>query len=200
MQNDEPGDWHPYPDDRRRAHSWARDLVSRRDWVVLDTETTGLGPEAEAVQISVVTPDGALVFGTLLRPAKSIPAEATEVHGITDEKVAHAPTFAAVRDRLDELLWGYLVVAYNAEYDRRILEQTARLHGVEPLNLMWSCAMEQYAAYVGDWSEYHGNYRYQKLPRGPKHQAHEGVGDCLATLELIRAMAAGRDPRRGKGR
>lgn len=181
--------WHPYPRDYARAQKWARDLLARTDWVVLDTETTGLDDDAEAVQISVVAPDGAIVFGTLLKPTKPIPAEATRIHGITNEVVATAPVFPDVRDRLAELLTGVTVVAYNAAFDSRILAQTARTHQVEPLSLGWSCAMIQYSAFVGDWISFRQEYRYQRLPRGPKYQKHEAAGDCLATLEVIRLMA-----------
>jgi DNA polymerase-3 subunit epsilon len=47
--------------------------------------------------------------------------------------------------------------------------------------------MLQYAAYVGDWSEYRGSYRRQPLPGGD----HTALGDALACLALIKAMAKG---------
>jgi hypothetical protein len=48
----------------------------------------------------------------------------------------------------------------------------------------FNCAMEQYAAWCGDYSEYHGNFRWQRLNGG-----HRALGDCRATLDLIRGMA-----------
>jgi hypothetical protein len=46
--------------------------------------------------------------------------------------------------------------------------------------------MIPYSDWVGDWSEYHGNNRWQPLDGG--HRAGE---DCLAVLDCLRAM--GRD-------
>jgi DNA polymerase-3 subunit epsilon len=45
--------------------------------------------------------------------------------------------------------------------------------------------MLKYAEFVGEWNDYHGNYRYQKLPGGD----HTAVGDCRATLKVIKKMA-----------
>jgi len=47
--------------------------------------------------------------------------------------------------------------------------------------------MNAYAAYVGEWSDYWGSFRYQKLQGD-----HSAAGDCLATLDLVRLMANAR--------
>lgn len=173
--------------DRDHAISWARNLLGRRNWVILDTETTGLGPEAEIVQLGILAPSGQVLLDTLVRPLDPIPAGATAIHGITGAMVASAPRFSGVYEELSRLLTGQLVVVYNAAYDRRILQQTCRRAlRLLPTAWGWACAMEQYAAFVGDWSDYHGNYRWQPLPGGD----HTAIGDCKATLEVIKRMAA----------
>ncbi len=185
--------WHPYPKDYEAAQSWARYLLTQTDWVILDTETTGIDGEAEAVQISVISHRGEVLLNTLIRPTKPIPAEATAINGITDAMVATAPTFPEIAAELYRVCHQKMVVAYNAAFDNRILVQSANAYGMTPpvsnITHAWDCAMERYAAYYGDWSDYHESYRWQKLPRGPQHQAHEAAGDCLATLDLIKRMA-----------
>ncbi|MFB7896168.1 hypothetical protein ACFC1B_07535 [Streptomyces xiamenensis] len=47
------------------------------------------------------------------------------------------------------------------------------------------CAMEQYSAWYGQWSAYHGDYRWQALD-GP----HNSTGDCNVVIDRIREMAA----------
>jgi hypothetical protein len=47
--------------------------------------------------------------------------------------------------------------------------------------------MRQYAAWVGEWSERHGDWRWPRLPGGD----HTPVGDGRATLALVRRLAAG---------
>ncbi len=173
--------------DRERAADWARQMLADPTVVILDTETTGLGPDAEIVQIAVIDAAGITLLDTLVRPTRSIPPDATRVHGITDAMVAEAPTFAELAPLLYSLIGGRRVVIYNASYDMRLLRQTAvaTKAGKWP-GLTADCAMNAYSEWVGDWSEYHGNYRWQRLPGGD----HSALGDARATLAVLRVMAA----------
>lgn len=45
--------------------------------------------------------------------------------------------------------------------------------------------MHLYSEFVGEWNDYFGNNKWQKLPGGD----HSAVGDCLATLEVIKYIA-----------
>jgi len=174
--------------DRDNAILWARSILTRSDWVILDTETTGLDWDAEIVSVSVVAPDGAILLDTLVKPQKSIPPEATAVNHINDEMVSVAPTFDDVFLKLCAVLEEKLIIAYNVDFDRRLINQTCRRYGlpVEQIASDWECAMLTYAKYVGEWRNYFGSYRWQALPKGD----HTAGGDCLATLELIQRMAA----------
>jgi DNA polymerase-3 subunit epsilon len=153
--------------------------------VILDTETTGLDWSAEIISISVIAPDGEVLFDTLVQPSGEIPAEASSVNGITDSMVADAPKFTDIFPQLDQVLKDKLIVAYNAEFDRQMLQQTCRRYGLE-ITPNWKCAMLAYSAWIGEWSSYFGSYKWQRLPQGD----HTARGDCLATLELIRRMAS----------
>ncbi len=178
-------------DDRQLARVWARDLLNRADWAVLDTETTGLGNTAEVIQIAVVAPDGGTLLDTLVRPNAPIPADATAIHGITDVMVERAPPYLDVYPALLEVLRGKLVVCYNAAFDRRLLRQTAvRSHAPE-LPVAWDCAMEQYSRFIGRRSARGGSYSWQPLPRRAEYRfaKHQAIVDCLATLDVIRTMA-----------
>ncbi len=58
---------------REIAIAWANGIVSRRDVLYLDTETTGLGSQAEIVEIAVVDGAGRTVLNRLVRPTSPIP-------------------------------------------------------------------------------------------------------------------------------
>lgn len=72
--------------------------------VIFDTETTGLSVNLDRiVEIAYlkIKPDGAVLKGDLfLNPEMPIPAEASAVHGIFDDKVKDQPLF---KDRAEEL-------------------------------------------------------------------------------------------------
>lgn len=183
--------YHPYPKDREEQIAWARSLLARRDWVVLDTETTGLDAAAEAIQIAIIDPDGEELLNSLVRPVGNISPGAQAVHGLTREMLKDAPTLADILPALKTVLSGKEVVVYNATYDFRILWQSCQANGISPMwlrsCLWWTCAMERYAAWHGEWNRFHGSYRWQKLPAGD----HSAAGDCRATLDILRRMAQG---------
>jgi DNA polymerase-3 subunit epsilon len=176
---------------REAARRWAQDLLGRSDWAILDTETTGLDTRAEVIQIGVLAPDGATLLNTLLRPRGLIPYDAIAIHGITDAMVATAPAYREIQPTLFDLLRGRTVICYNAPFDRRMLEQTARRHEATELPVSWECAMEKYAQYLGQWSGRRGGYQRVSLPRGSRYgpDKHQALDDCLATLDVIRKMA-----------
>jgi DNA polymerase-3 subunit epsilon len=178
---------------REVARGWAHDLLDRTDWAILDTETTGLDGSAEVVQIAVVEPNGSTALDTLVRPRRPIPMDATAIHGITNLMVAEAPAFGDLTPKLTEILSGKTVIAYNAAFDRRMLVQSARLGDISLPPLVWECAMERYAQYIGQRSGRRGGFVWQRLPRPPEYRGrkHQAVDDCHATLDVIRRMAGG---------
>jgi DNA polymerase-3 subunit epsilon len=54
--------------DRTHPVVWASQMAQNPTTVVLDTETTGLGVDAEIVEIAIVAIDGRTLLNTLVRP------------------------------------------------------------------------------------------------------------------------------------
>lgn len=179
------------------AVKWARRLFDMDNFYVLDLETTSAQPDAaEIVQLAVIDKAGEVVFDTLVNPGVPIPAAASDIHGITDDMVADAPTLGAIWDKLDARLAGEVVVIYNAAYDSAVLDHASQRRGLLlPEGVSWQCAMRKYADFYGDWNEYRGSYRWQKLSEACLQQgievsgAHAALGDCQMTLALLRKMA-----------
>ena len=103
---------------------WARQLMQRDDWLVLDTETTDL--HGAVLEIGVIHPDGTVAFESLLNPEAPIAPGAERIHGISRDMVWNAPTFADIEPQLRRLLHGKTVVVYNAEYDSGVLWNAVR--------------------------------------------------------------------------
>lgn len=184
---------HREPDfnyDRNTAAQWAADLMQRSDWVIFDTETTGLTLTAEIIQVGVLGPKGDVLLDSLVRPVGFIEKAAQAVHGITAEKAARGEPFPIVYERLVELFRDRQVIIYNADFDRRMLFQCAGRHNIEYVPITTSCAMLQYARWYGDWNYERGTYRWQRLQGGD----HSAIGDCRAVLALIQQMAATFEP------
>lgn len=187
-------------DERRRrdyAHAKAREsarrYMRRDDWLVIDTETTGLGESDEIIGITAVDPTGAQVFAAAVRPRAAIHSDATAVHGLTMGDLACAPSFPEIWPQLRAVLHGHTLVAYDAKFDRRMLEQTSWRYGLTPPQFRWRCAKNLYAQFWGEPLLPHG-YRSQSLAvacrrLGIPLDKSRAADRCRATLALLRAMA-----------
>lgn len=113
------------------------------DPLFLDTETTGLGVDAEIVEIAVLDRHGVVLFESLVKPVVPVPAEAIAIHGITNEELAQAPAWPEVVAALVALVTGRVLVAHNAVFDQRMLGQSSERHSVAtPTGTSWECTLE----------------------------------------------------------
>ena len=168
-----------------------------RGCVILDTETTGLDSDDEIVEISIIDHQGNVLLDTRVRPQKPIPSIATDIHGIKNDMVANAPSWNEVHGAVFSALADRHVVIFNAEFDLRMLRQTASKHGLTCPPITASCAMTAYAKYYADWDESHTRWRFQNLNRAATQQGvevernqHSALVDCMTTLGVIQAMGA----------
>ncbi len=109
--------------------------------IVLDTETTGLDPhdghrmvEIGCIELINHIPTGN-TWHYYLHPERDIPAESTAVHGITNEKVKDAPTFAQVVGSFSDFISGARLVIHNAEFDIKFLNYQMKEFGYPPIKL-----------------------------------------------------------------
>lgn len=170
---------------RNNAVAWAKRLLARPDWMILDTETTGLGRGAQVVQVAMLAPDGTPVLDTLVKATVPVEPEAFRIHRLGEEELKDAPSFAEVLPRIVEASQGKYLVIYNGDFDLRMLRQSALAVGLDTPLLMHYDAMIEYARYYGEWNDYRHDFRWQKLPGGD----HSAMGDCRAVLALIQRMA-----------
>jgi DNA polymerase-3 subunit epsilon len=109
-----------------------------------DLETTGVDVETARIVtacVGLATKQGWSARNWLLRQDEPIPAEATEIHGITTEYANQCGTDPAsslpeIRDDLYKA-WqlGMPVVAYNAVFDLTILDRELRRHNLGGLDI-----------------------------------------------------------------
>lgn len=175
-----------------------KEIYSRPEsWVVLDTETTGLGDDAEICQIAIVNHLGSVLLYSLVKPTRPIPASATKIHGITNEMVADAPSFADLWTQIRNLLSNKTCFIYNAEYDTRLMVQSAKAHGGVPLynGTRFEDVMVPFAEKRGEWNEYRQGWKWQKLSDAvnwlgyePPKNAHDALADCRMTLIVMKGL------------
>lgn len=174
-----------------------RNALKDKDFLVLDTETTGLY-EGEIIQIAIINSAGEPLLDTLIKPVLPIPADATRIHGITDEMCKNSPSWVDVVPKIKTILQGKLLVVYNATYDRSFMHKTQERHNLPKIEwkeiATWHCAMEAYAEHYGDWNSWHNSYRWQKLVVAarncgkPTDDAHDALADCIMALSVTKHL------------
>lgn len=169
--------------------------MARQNWCILDTETTGLGAKAEIVQIAAIDYAGNKLIDSLVKPTVEIEPKAYRVHGISQARVERAKPFDLVLLDVLKAVGDREVVVYNSSFDLRMIHQSLQAHGLHfrlPEKSWFTgarvwCVMRAYSQWVGEWDYRRRTHKWQKLPGGD----HSAVGDCRATLEVIRRMAEG---------
>jgi DNA polymerase-3 subunit epsilon len=163
---------------------------------VLDIETTGTDVKSDRiVQIAIITfesknPESKREFSWLVNPGVSIPSNAVEIHGITDDDVGGCVTFGHIIDDILEAtkacaLAGFNITAFDlpilvAEFSRfgrsfpytgrYIIDAMTLYRQLNPGTLAGACRR-----YDVDIDE---------------NQLHSAIADVRATSDLLDAMIA----------
>lgn len=171
------------------------------DTLIVDTETTGLGQDAEIIEISVINGLGDVLLDTLIKPRKPVPAAASAIHGITNPMLEGKSNWCDIHQDFISLLASHQHIAvYNLAYDWRLIQQTSAFFGVgdpfETATIHPVCIMLAYAEFYGQWDSYRDTFKWQRLSHACQQQgiavpdnAHRALADCRMTLDVMRAMA-----------
>jgi DNA polymerase III epsilon subunit family exonuclease len=97
------------------------------EFIAFDLETTGTNPKKDAIlEIgAALFVDNKLTetFGIFVNPGREIPAEATRVHGITNDMVANGLKLLDALEQFTNFCSNRLLVAHNASFDFRFLSE-----------------------------------------------------------------------------
>lgn len=166
--------------------------LATTDFVVVDLETTGAGPEASITEIGAVRVRAGEVVGefqTLVNPHTHIPPLVQVLTGITDTMVASAPRLAQALPPFLEFAAGAVLVAHNAAFDvgflrRACAEREVAWPGypvVDTVALARGVLLRDEVPNV----KLATLARYFRCPTSPNHRA---LTDARATVHVLHAL------------
>jgi|HubBroStandDraft_6_1064221.scaffolds.fasta_scaffold04522_6 DNA polymerase-3 subunit epsilon len=155
---------------------------------VVDVETTGINPDRDRIiELGICLFEYDRQSGRIYKvlgswewledPGLSIPPEITNITGITDEMVAgHTIDDRTVNDLLGRIV---LVIAHNADFDRRFLEKRLPVFAAKH----WACSRSDI-----DWKAEgirSSPLEFVAYSLGFFHDGHRAASDCRATLHAM---------------
>lgn len=159
------------------------------NFVVIDTETTGLKASSERIiQLSAVKYadwEPVEVWNTYINPKRSVPKEASDINGITDDMLVDKPTIKQVADSFIEFVGNLDVVGYNLPFDLKFLfAEGIDLTG-KKRKYYDVCALAK--------KKYKDDIAFFTLTdvaklKGIYFNAHDSLNDCYATAEVFEAV------------
>ena len=168
-------------------------LLNRRDVLIFDTETTGLGNDAEIVEMTIINTLGEVIFHSYFTPSVDIEEGAAGMHGIQQSdrpgyllvngQYVPAPRFT---EKMEEIASVFSqatnVLAWNVAFDLRLLAQSGMVSYRDQIGQTQIWDMMQDLA--GCWSKgLQENVQASniKVPGG----SHTATHDCYCVLGLM---------------
>ena len=164
--------------------------ISEVPFVVFDTETTGLSPDADGViEIAGIRISGGIVqendhFHSLVNPVRPIPYDAQQVHGITDEAVSNAQMFEVVLPQFLGFVDDAVLVAHNADFDIRFLNKTLESMGWGAWDKPVVCTM-LLSRMLFSGERRHDLGSVATRLELPPQERHRALGDALQTARVF---------------
>ena len=162
------------------------------EWVIIDTETTGISKPIYVVEIAAQKMIGlqrkGKPFRKLINQNEAIPAEASRVHGYTREILERdGQDPQTVYQEFSDYVGDLPVVAYNLSYDWDdvLIPEWERL-GIDPIGTRGFCAYHLTRRLLDPSPA--GNFKLQSLRqyyRLPERGAHTALGDVDTVIDLF---------------
>ena len=170
--------------------------------LAMDTEATDKTPETArivtiAIGRSVRAGEWTLIEDSLINPGVPIEADATRIHGITDEQAAEGASPVEVLESVREILAqaserGIPVVIHNAPYDLTLLDREMQRHLGHPCPIPpiidTLVLFRRFDLGTGSRTLEQLAYR-----NGITFPAHNAAADALAALRLLHILAGTND-------
>lgn len=145
---------------------------------------------AEIIEVALIDTTDRERFQAFCRPENPIPITVMRIHKITGKMVADAKTWPGIHKAVGKLFkQADYVLAWNADFDERILRRTANRYG-----LQWKNKYRLHDQ-LQDYRQLRSDRLGHSLQEACSHEdapydkskAHRALPDCHSVLDVMRA-------------
>ncbi len=159
-------------------------------YAIIDIETTGNSyKNGKITEIAIYQHNGIEITGSyssLIHPEMDIPLFITNLTGINNKMVEHAPKFYEIAKKIVEMTAGRIFVAHNVQFDYKFIKQEFERLGYD-YNCKTLCTVKLARKLLPG----HPSYSLGKLcaELGIEiNGRHRAAGDALATVKLFEIL------------
>ena len=165
---------------------------NREEYLILDTETTGLDDDCRIVELCIMDMLGNVRYCSTFNPQMHMPPAATAVNGISDDMLEHSPLFIDEAGKFVHMLSEKMIIAWNAPFDRKVIEKELAAIFTAPLQIRWCDAMAIYCLVKGIEKGRIALAKAVETEGLERSDAHRAQGDCQDVLNVLRTTGADR--------
>jgi DNA polymerase III subunit epsilon len=155
---------------------------------IFDLETTGIDPWNDRI-VSIYVDTGEKQYSAKVNPGVEIPVAASVVHGITNERVKHSPSFRKIAEDIRPLFTNRVICGYNSRrFDTIMLHEEYKRAGLVP---PYDLETVQEIDVLAVWRSVETHNLKSAVRRwlGTEHEdAHDAEEDARATWEVLKAI------------
>jgi DNA polymerase-3 subunit epsilon len=158
--------------------------------IYYDTETSGTRPEKDRiVEIAAYDPFQNKSFQQLVQPGVLIPEDAIAIHGITNEMVSNAPSFAEAGKAFIEFCEGecVLIAHNNDSFDKLFLIHESKRHQLSLPSWSMIDSLKWARKYRPDLPR-HSLQFLRQIYGIAENNAHRALDDVLVLHQLFSVM------------
>lgn len=94
------------------------------DFVVIDTETTGVSRNDEVIELSVLDSNANELYHSFFKPSCPVNGKASAVSGIHTEDLSNEPRFCDEWPKILDIIDNRCIAGHNISFDQRLIQQT----------------------------------------------------------------------------
>ena len=166
------------------------------DFVILDTETTGLEADDEVIELGIIDSNGKTLLHRYFYPEKEVNPFAQKVNHLNKKKLyelsGRYTISAGYWEEIKAAVAGKIIIGHNIPFDKRMIAQTFKLHGAnldkEVEEMFEGCLDTKVMAKQWITAK---SYSLNNLTTDlgiVREELHEAVDDCRMTLEFINRL------------